>query len=132
MLRSRVVSRRIVTLALLLVGVAACAGVLRTAADEPTGEPPPRTPRRSPPAVTPPPEAPEPGPADALAERCGQTCRHILSVTAGEVGTEAAALGDEPWLETCVEQCARHASLGQVECYERVTRPEELEACTVR
>ncbi len=129
MLRSRVVSRRIVTLALLLAGVAACAGVLRTAADEPTGEPPPRTPRRSPPAVTPPPEAPDPGPDGALAERCGQTCRHILSVTGGEAAE--APPEDAAWLQACEQQCAQHASLGQVECYERVTRPEELEACTV-
>lgn len=124
-------SRRIVILALALAGAVACAGVLQDATPPGVGEAPPRSPRRSPAQAAERP--PEPGAAVTydLAERCGATCRHILAITSA--GEGAPAEGTETvWLEACALECTRYASVGQVECYERVTRPGELEACTVR
>jgi hypothetical protein len=57
-------------------------------------------------------------------DRCGRVCLRI-----GNVGGE---LINAPWFQACVRSCHEHASEGQLECYERVERSEDLEACTVR
>ncbi|MEZ4264825.1 MAG: hypothetical protein R3F39_00485 [Myxococcota bacterium] len=73
------------------------------------------------------PVAPD-APAGAVSEaRCVQACRHIFDVSTGELPGDAAA----PWMADCTARCVEHASDGQLACYERVVRPDELSVCSV-
>jgi hypothetical protein len=55
---------------------------------------------------------------------CQAACEHIL-VLWGEQRHEEAEL----WRQACVEQCERYGSHGQLECYARTRRVEDLKAC---
>lgn len=93
------------------------------------GEPEVRTDE---PEVTPEPsrtrEPPPPPPPDPREARCPEVCQHIREVTAPDAPLARA----ERWFERCVAACEEHASQGQLDCYERVNRPADLEACVVR
>ncbi|MGM0574688.1 MAG: hypothetical protein ACQEXJ_03005 [Myxococcota bacterium] len=82
-------------------------------------------PTRCPPAEPEEVATPRPNP---LAGRCAAVCRHVATLTSPNEPAET--LG--PWLARCEEACLEYASEGQLDCYERVRRPAELEACTVR
>jgi hypothetical protein len=72
-------------------------------------------------------EAPD-APEGAVTEaRCAAACAHIFEVRTGAV----AEARDADWLSDCVSRCQEFASDGQLACYERVTRAEELDVCSV-
>lgn len=66
-----------------------------------------------------------PGPVSEA--RCQAVCRHIFDVSTGELPDDAAA----PWMTDCTTRCVEQASDGQLACYERVVRPDELSVCSV-
>lgn len=73
------------------------------------------------------PEAADGAPEPVSDARCAKVCRHIFDVSTGELPDEAAA----PWIADCTARCVEHASDGQLACYERVVRADELSVCSV-
>ncbi len=73
------------------------------------------------------PEASDTAPEPVSDARCAKVCSHIFEVSTGEPPDDAAA----PWMADCTARCVEHASGGQLACYERVVRPDELSVCSV-
>ena len=56
-------------------------------------------------------------------DRCQQVCTRIAWM-----GREAP---DPRWIEDCAAGCRTHASEGQMRCFERVERLDDVKACAV-
>ncbi|MCB9729095.1 MAG: hypothetical protein H6746_11525 [Deltaproteobacteria bacterium] len=70
----------------------------------------------------------EQAPAVAVSEpRCAAVCAHIHEVSTGAPPDAAAAA----WMAECTRRCLDYASDGQLACYERVVRADELSVCSV-
>lgn len=87
-------------------------------------EAPWKPPATTDPSATPPAPGPSQMPAPPSGDRCERVCYHV--------GTLGGALVNDVWFQDCVASCHKHASDGQLSCYERVERLEDLEACTVK
>lgn len=91
------------------------------------------------PVVAIPPPAPAPSEVDAapqrpaapddLPARCREVCERLAKV-AGEGASEAETLA--AWTDRCRERCEGYASIGQLDCYDRVARPGDIDACAAR
>ena len=56
---------------------------------------------------------------------CRRTCRRIGAI---HVGADIPA----PWLEQCQRACVAHGGRGQLDCFDRARRVEDLRACAAR
>lgn len=68
---------------------------------------------------------PLPEQREGLPGRCVVACRHLAAVTRADEPPEEVLV----WRSACVERCSAHASSGQLDCYERVVRPADVNAC---
>ncbi len=112
----------LLTLSLLLGAGCGASSAVRTGPAEPPGDRRPGAVRAGTHSADPLPERLEGRPG-----RCVVACGHLAALTrTDEPGGEVAA-----WRAACVERCTAHASDGQLDCYERVVRPADIDACAV-